>query len=73
MVKSIFLFLSPLLFFNFANAQEETIIKNSLLSGRLTLSTTTSLANSSNYFFLYGNLETYLNSNISIIGEAYYF
>lgn len=73
MVKSLFIASFTLLLFSFTIAQDEVYIKNNLLSGRLTLSPTTSLTSSANYFFLHGNLEAYLSPQISIIGEGYYF
>jgi hypothetical protein len=73
MVKPIYIILIIILFSSIAKAQEASHIKHGLISGRLTLSPTTSLANKYDYFFLNGDIETYLNTKVSIIGEGFYF
>lgn len=74
MVKSTIIILASLLLCLKMPAQKnEVFIENGLLSARLTLSPGTSLINSTDYFYLHGNIETYLTSKLSMAGEGYYY
>jgi len=55
-----------------ASGQDETIIKEGLISGQATISPSKMLDFNESRFYLHGNLEAYLNSKVSLAGEIYY-
>lgn len=53
-------------------AQDSAIVRKGLIRAQLTVSPSYMFSDKQSYFYLHGNLEGYLSSNISIAGEAYY-
>lgn len=63
-----------LLFFSFydGKSQEENLIRKGLLRTQLTFSPTYLFAQNQTDFYLYGNLEFYIEDKVSLSGDAYY-
>ena len=54
------------------DAQDTEIIRKGLLRAQLTISPAVSMNKNPSYFFLHGNMEAYVSSRLSFIGEGYY-
>lgn len=54
------------------NAQDVSVIRPGLIKAQLTLSPSYMFEQKESYFYLHGNLEGFLEKNISLAGEGYY-
>lgn len=54
-------------------AQDIDIIRPGLIRSQLTISPSYMFSDKQSYFYFHGNLEGYLNTNLSLAGEAYYY
>ena len=60
------------LFFSSGKAQSPEVIRKGLIRAHLTLSPSYMFGNQQSYFYLHGNLEGFVTSDISLAGEFYY-
>jgi len=74
MVKIKYIFLSLLLIstITVSNAQDGSMIRPGLIRAQLTLSPSYMFSDQQSYFYLHGNLEGFLEKNISLAGEGYF-
>jgi len=56
-----------------ANAFSQDIVKTGLVRAQLTISPAFNFSDNQSYFYLHGNAEVYLENNLSIAGEGYYY
>lgn len=70
--KIIYLFF--ILFLPCFHAQEKNnIVRQGLISGRMTLSPSYFLFNKNSLFYLHGNLEGWIDKNVSLCGDGYFY
>lgn len=74
MEKIIYIFSSLVLIstISVSRAQDASIIRPGLIRTQLTISPSYMFSDKQSYFYLHGNLEGYLEKNISLAGEGYF-
>jgi len=71
-VKCIFIFMFFFCLSSFLSAQEPSIIRPGLIKSQLTITPSYMFSDKQSYYYLHGNLEGFLEKNISLSGEGYY-